>query len=161
MSKRIQKTEKPETATTQPGRKPGTARELSEAIRANGLVGMWKDPTHTVNHRTVVLTKRSLKTILSELQCRLAGLYGGRLLKLMLFGSQARGDATTGSDVDILVVLAGDVKPEDEISRTGHILSEISLANDVVISCTYVSDHRYQSEDSPFLLNIRREGVMI
>lgn len=161
MSKRIEKTKMRETPTTTPGMKPGTARELSDAIRANGLVGMWNDPGHSVNHRTLALTKRRLKRILSELQSRLAALYGDRLLKLMLFGSQARGDATPGSDVDVLVVLAGDVSPEDEISRTGHILSEISLANDVVVSCTYISAHRYQSENSPILLNIRREGVML
>ena len=150
MSKRIEKTTMKETPRTTPGMKPATARELSDAIRANGLVGMWNDPTHTVNHRTFALRKRRLKSILSELRRRLAVLYGGRLLKLMLFGSQARGDATPGSDVDILVVLAGDVSPEDEISRTGHILSEISLANDVVVSCTYVSDHRYPIREQPY-----------
>jgi len=161
MPKRIEKTKIRETPTPPPGMKPATARELSNAIRENGLVGMWNDPAHTVNHKTFALTKRRLNSILTELRRRFAVLYGGRLLKLMLFGSQARGDATPGSDVDILVVLAGDVSPEDEISRTGHMLSEISLANDVVVSCTYVSAHRYQSENSPILLNIRREGVTI
>ena len=159
MSKRIERSKTREKLPA-PRRKPVTARELLDAIRTNGLVGMWSDPTHT-NHRTFALTKRRLESILSELREKLAVLYGGRLRKLILFGSQARGDARSGSDIDILVVLGGDVSPEDEISRTGPILSEISLANDVVVSCTYVSAHRYQSENSPILLNIRREGVTI
>ncbi|HLG16404.1 MAG TPA: nucleotidyltransferase domain-containing protein [Blastocatellia bacterium] len=30
---------------------------------------------------------------------------------MILFGSQARGDAATGSDIDVLVVLRGEVRP--------------------------------------------------
>jgi predicted nucleotidyltransferase len=42
---------------------------------------------------------------------RLLELYGPRFDRLLLFGSQARGDAAEGSDVDVLVVLHGEVQP--------------------------------------------------
>ncbi len=35
--------------------------------------------------------------------------YGDRLKGLMVFGSRARGDASPDSDLDVAVILAGDV----------------------------------------------------
>ncbi|MBL0062906.1 MAG: nucleotidyltransferase domain-containing protein [bacterium] len=55
-----------------------------------------------------------LKPILDELREALAAHYGERLSKLVLFGSQARGDAEEDSDIDVLVVLKGEVNPKVE-----------------------------------------------
>ena len=52
-----------------------------------------------------------LKAILTELRSRLESLYGDRLVKLILYGSQARGDAEPDSDIDVLVVRQGAVIP--------------------------------------------------
>jgi predicted nucleotidyltransferase len=78
-----------------------------------------------------------------------------------LFGSQARGDADEGSDVDVLVVLHGEVRPGEEIRRTGDIVANTSLAHDLVISCAFVSNRCFLVEQSPFLLNVRREGITL
>ena len=100
-------------------------------------------------------------SIMTHLRRGLEALYGSRLKKLILYGSQARGDAVSGSDIDVLVVLDGPVNPYDEITRTGEITAALSLQYDVVISCVYVSAERYQKEQSPLLLNIHREGVLV
>ena len=102
-----------------------------------------------------------VKTILAELSERLRRTYGSRLTCIVLFGSQARGDAQPGSDIDVLVVLRVEVDSGEEIARTGAIASEVSLRNDVVISCVFVSEERFGIEESPFLLNVRREGVPV
>jgi uncharacterized protein len=101
------------------------------------------------------------QAILTDLRHRLTELYGPRLDRLILFGSQARGDAEEGSDVDVLVMLNGKVQPGKEIRHTGGIVAEISLANDLVISCAFVSSQRFMAEKSPFLLNVHREGVAL
>jgi len=103
----------------------------------------------------------AVQDILSELHSSLVALYGDQLVHLLLFGSQARGDAEPGSDIDILVVLKGSVSPGKEIARTGGIAADLSLKYDVVVSCTFVSAERYTSEQSPLLLNVRREGVAV
>ena len=97
--------------------------------------------------------------IISVLRKRLEELYGSRLVKMVLFGSHARGDAETGSDIDVLVVLRGEVNPGEEIGRTGGIVSELSLENDVVISCIFMEEYRYLHRNGPLLRNIRKEGI--
>jgi|WetSurMetagenome_2_1015567.scaffolds.fasta_scaffold573065_3 uncharacterized protein len=99
------------------------------------------------------------QAILTDLRHRLTEHYGSRLDRLILFGSQARGDAEEQSDVDVLVVLNGEVQPGEEIRHTGGIVAELSLSNDLVISCAFVSNQRFLGEKSPFLLNVRREGI--
>ncbi len=69
------------------------------------------------------------------------------------------GDAQAGSDIDVLVVLAGPVKPAEEIRRTIRIVADLSLAQDVVLSCMFVSVDDYDHGGSPLLRNARREGV--
>ena len=88
-------------------------------------------------------------------------LYGSRLVLLVLYGTQARGDAELGSDIDVLVVLEGEVAPFHEIEHVTPITADLSLKHDVVISCVYVSAERYYREKSPFMLNVRREGVAL
>jgi predicted nucleotidyltransferase len=107
------------------------------------------------------LSSEKLNHVLAELRSQLDELYGARLVRLVLYGSQARGDAIPGSDVDVLVVLAGPVDPATEIERVTSITAALSLEHDIVISCVYVSEKRYTHENSPLLLNVRREGVAV
>ena len=102
-----------------------------------------------------------LRVILHELQDELVRVYGSRLHRIVLFGSRARHEAVEGSDVDVLVVLEGEVDPGVEISRTGASISALSLKYDEVVSCVFMSALRYQDERSPLLLNVRREGVQL
>ena len=101
------------------------------------------------------------RTVAQELRRELETLYGNRLMKMLLFGSEARGEAEPGSDIDVLIVLQGQVRPGEEISRIGGITSALSLKFDTVISCTFVSADRFLTEQSPLLLNVRREGVAV
>ncbi|MEW6378167.1 MAG: nucleotidyltransferase domain-containing protein [bacterium] len=102
-----------------------------------------------------------IQTIVAELHRHFEAIYGDRLVRMILFGSQARGDAEPGSDIDIMVVLRELASPGREISRTGEITAELSLRYDVVISCTFISADCYAMEQSPLLLNVRREGVSV
>ena len=102
-----------------------------------------------------------LRSLLAELRSRFKALYGPRLVRLMLFGSQARGDAESSSDIDVLVVLEGPVRPGEEIRRSLNDVAELSLENNMVFSCVFVSRDRFESELSPLLINVRREGVPV
>ena len=102
-----------------------------------------------------------IAAILTELHGRLEDLYGERLVRLVLFGSQARGDADADSDIDVLVVLKGEVNPFEEIERGGGVTAAVSLEHDVAISSIYVPEERYNRGAGPLLLNVRAEGVSV
>jgi len=86
-------------------------------------------------------------------------LYGERLKHIILYGSYARGNATEDSDIDLLIVLEGKVKPGEEIDRMIEIITEINLRHNVLISVDPVSEEDYKRVNSPLLINVRKEGV--
>ena len=102
-----------------------------------------------------------IRTILAELRSRFEALYGDRLVKLILYGSQARGDAKPDSDIDVLVVLKGPVQVGTEIERGSTVTAALSLEHDVVISSVYVAEDRYNQDRSPLLLNVEADGVAV
>ena len=102
-----------------------------------------------------------LTAIVMELRRHFEILYGERLARMILFGSQARGDAEPDSDIDVLVVLQGPVDPGKEIAHTGEVTARLSLKHDVVISRVFISAEQFSEERSPLLLNVRREGIHV
>lgn len=106
-----------------------------------------------------LLSQTDLQQILSRLKEYLQELYGERFSKMILFGSQARGEATTDSDIDVLIVLKGDVDFGAEVERTGEFVSNLCLECDQVISRFFVDYKEFLTRNTPLLINIRQEGV--
>ncbi len=102
-----------------------------------------------------------VRGILLRVRSALAELYADRLAGILLIGAHARGDAQPGSDVEVLVLLKGVVDPPIETARTRDIFSSISMEEDKVVSCLFLSDERFRKDDSPVLLNIRKEAQPI
>lgn len=102
-----------------------------------------------------------LRQMLDDLRERFEQIYGDQLQRMILFGSQARGDAEAESDVDVMVVLGGSIRAAEEIDRTGGVISDLSLQFNTVLSCLFISAERFEKERSPLLLNVRREGVTL
>ena len=84
------------------------------------------------------------------------------IVDLRLFGSEARGEATSESDIDVLVV----VQPDDQLvaleTRVVDIAFDVNLAFNVFISPTVVTsaiiNHPVWRE-TPFLEKVLHEGV--
>ena len=102
-----------------------------------------------------------LDQILREFRQGLDEIYGARLERVVLFGSQARDEAEPDSDIDVLIVLQGPVSPSKEIERLSSFVSKLCLQYDVLISCVYMSEEDFEHEQSPLMLNVRREGVLV
>lgn len=102
-----------------------------------------------------------IQSVLSSLKKELFDFYQSRFLQLTLFGSQARGEAISGSDIDVLIVLKPPVDAGVEIKKTSKIIADLSLHHDVVISCLFMDDNYYKNRNGPLLRNIRREGILL
>jgi predicted nucleotidyltransferase len=99
-----------------------------------------------------------IRQVLAEFKQEIKRLYGPRLKDVILYGSWARGEATAGSDIDLLIVLEGQVVPGQEIARMIDIITDISLKHGELISVYPVSEENYSLVNSPLLLNVRRES---
>lgn len=102
------------------------------------------------------------KPIIEEFKRRIEQQFPGELIRLVLFGSKARGDATPESDVDVLaVVRSEDWRRGDEIRGIGY---ELEIAHGVVLSIQVMSERYYQelkARGSTFLANMEREGLAV
>jgi len=99
--------------------------------------------------------------ILENVKQYLQTLYSEQLKAVILYGSQAREDAHEFSDIDILVVLDAPINPYQEIDRTSEFIAQLCLDNDVVISTHFISSEKFQNANTPFLQNIRNEGILV
>lgn len=102
-----------------------------------------------------------LSEILAELRQYLEKLYRARLVQIILYGSQARGDAQPDSDIDVLILLEEPVDFVAEIENTSHFVTALCLKYNVLISCAFVSRERFQQENGGFFRNVRREGMTV
>ena len=99
--------------------------------------------------------------IVEEYRARLEQILGGDLEAVVLYGSQARGDAEAGSDIDVLCVMRCPFNYGALIQRTAEAAAEVSLKHDVAISTAFVTSEDYRTRNTPFLMNVRREGVAV
>lgn len=100
--------------------------------------------------------------ILTKLQNALLTHYGEKLSQVILFGSQARGDASEDSDIDVLVVLEGQTEDfAREYENWSDWVSDELLESGELVNLIITSSQRYNSVKSPLYLNIHSEGILI
>jgi hypothetical protein len=85
-------------------------------------------------------------------------LYGDRLVEVVLYGSQARGDAHPDSDVDLAVVLDRMTSPWDELRRMDDVLWRHTKESGVTISATPVGRQAWDEGTRPLVRSAKAEG---
>jgi uncharacterized protein len=114
---------------------------------------------HSLQGTAMTATQRD--EILHAYREGLAELFGGELDAVLLYGSQARGEAGEDSDIDVLCVMRGAFDYGEMIARTSELTARLSLGYGVVLSRAFVTREDFATRQLPFLMNVRREGVAV
>jgi predicted nucleotidyltransferase len=80
---------------------------------------------------------------------------------VVLYGSHARNEATAASDVDVMVVLEGEVDAWEELQRMSEPVYDLELETEEMITLFPISRSEFDNRDSPLLMNVHREGVEV
>jgi len=99
------------------------------------------------------------KEILTAIKDRLARVYGRRLRGVVLYGSEARGQARPDSDIDVLVLLDDPIDGGRDLESNLEALYPLSLELGRRISAKPVSAREYQTLDCPLYRAAHREGI--
>jgi predicted nucleotidyltransferase len=102
-----------------------------------------------------------IEQIIKQFADSLKDIYRERLKNVILYGSWARNEASDDSDIDVAVVLSGDVEPCKEIDRMIDIITDMNLEHGVLLSVYPVSQEKYEHLNSPLIINLRKEGVPV
>lgn len=96
-----------------------------------------------------------------EIRSRLDAAFRDRLRGVLLYGSEARNDAGTGSDVDLMVLLDGNVRLGQDLDTIVEALYPVQLEIDAPIHATPVSAKIFEAEEWGLYRNAGREGVYL
>ena len=124
---------------------------------------MGEDTATLMNQEKVVASRvpEALRPILQKVKAKLEAIYGDRLRGMVLYGSWARGEATDGSDIDLLILLDSVQNPVSELDEYSKEIHEIDLEYDVVISTVPVDEVQFSVLKLPLFICARREGISL
>lgn len=105
--------------------------------------------------------KKQISETLNKLKDKFSYQYQDRLAQIILFGSQARNDAESESDIDLLIILKEEVNPVLEIKKNNSWICDLCLETDELINCIYISEKQFQTQSNPLLRNIKKEGIVV
>jgi predicted nucleotidyltransferase len=105
------------------------------------------------------MLKEIEKKAIGELIEKLRETYGENLVKVILYGSKARGDQTDDSDIDIMVVLGDYVDIKKERFKIYDIVWSVCYIYDLLISVIVKNKSDYEKFDTGLLKNIKNEGI--
>ena len=105
--------------------------------------------------------EQKIQLLLFELHTELQKLYSDRLVKLVLYGSHARGEASLDSDIDVMVVLKPPVNQTSEILNMAEVTTALSLKYEELISILPISEIDFSNKQIPLLDFVHQEGLTV
>jgi predicted nucleotidyltransferase len=99
--------------------------------------------------------------LLKQVKTRLKAVYGDRLQGVVLYGSEARGDAESDSDIDLLVLLEGQVQLGRDARTIIDALYSLMVRIGRPIHAQPVEAADFEAGQYSLYRNARREGVRV
>jgi len=143
------------------------ARLMAEGVKANLTQlqrrGVTEEHAATGATLTADLERLDMAAIEVVKKCKTAleSHYGYQLKGLVLYGSVARHQADSMSDIDLLVLLNKPVDYFSELRRIIGVLYPIQLESEQLISAKPVSLHEFERGSIQLYRNAKREGILV
>lgn len=99
--------------------------------------------------------------LLNQIKDRLRDAHGERLQGVILYGSEARGEAEPDSDIDLLVLLKGPIELWNDIRTNVHALYDLQLEVIRPIHAMPVDIEAFRAGKYALYRNAKREGVFV
>jgi predicted nucleotidyltransferase len=96
-----------------------------------------------------------------EIRPRLEAAFRDRFRGVVLFGSEARGEAREDSDVDLLVLLKAPVHLGKDLKAIVDALYPLQLETDRPIHALPVPEETFEAGEFGLYREVRREGVAL
>lgn len=90
--------------------------------------------------------------------------YGSDIITIYLYGSYARGDYDSESDIDLAAIVKGDrLSLQNKLKKMWDISADVGLENDIIISPTVIPYDEFEKYKTvlPYYRNIEKEGRKI
>lgn len=100
-----------------------------------------------------------IKPLINQIKEHLIKTYGERIKEVILYGSYVRGEATGDSDIDLLVLVDESLNPFEVRKGLSDLLFDILLEKGELVSVVAVPEPFFENYNSPFMLNVKKEGV--
>lgn len=109
-------------------------------------------------------TKLQLNNISKQMVECYRSVYGKDIADIFLYGSYARGDNDSSSDIDIAAIVKGNrIELQQKLKIVWDVSADIGLENDVVVSPIVIPYDEFMEYKGnlPYYMNIVKEGQKI
>jgi predicted nucleotidyltransferase len=97
-------------------------------------------------------------SVLTRFRAAVAQIYGERVVRVVLFGSRARGEAKPESDYDVAVFLWDIAERGPEMARLAEVETDILYDTGAVINAMPFAAEAYR-ERTGFMSELRKDGL--
>ncbi len=100
--------------------------------------------------------------VLGELVEGILSILESQVIRIVLYGSVARGTNTAESDVDIALLLNGNLSRETE-DKLSDLIVDLNIKYDIVLSVIDIDYEMFKKWEkvTPFYKNVNEEGVVL
>lgn len=109
-------------------------------------------------------TQNQLNIVLKKISEIYKSVYGEKLVRVILYGSYARGDFSNESDLDIVALVHGDrMQLQEQLKNVWDQTCDLELKYEIVLSPAVIPYEEFEKykTDLPYYKNIADEGVNI
>lgn len=120
-----------------------------------------KDALGLAENQLSIDTCQVMNSITEKCKQVLTNHYGSRLASIILYGSMARNESNSESDIDLLVLLNSPFDYFQELRTIVNLLHPIQLESDRLISAKPVAIEDFEVGSLQFYRNAKREGLKL